>query len=268
MMKACAFWLALTTIAVGLTLQSIPFPGPGAASVSSGPPLTNLLLWVEADCVTMPGGVCTAPADGTTISAWADQSGNANNLSLDAGTCTLHTSVINGKPAVTFSACRWSIANNIAAVADHQIFVVIQLDAASSGTILSGTGGGFASGACAFWYGKHSGKYQGIDKDNVVELGFGTASTNTNWNQANTHYKNGDTSTPTFRLNEVDDAGTRASAASCDLPINKVGYNASPGAGGENFPGKVAAILYYQTNSGTLVDRSAVETYLFNKYGV
>jgi len=34
-------------------------------------------------------------------------------------------------------------------------------------------------------------------------------------------------------------------------------------------PGKVAAILYYQTDSGgSVVDRDAIETYLHNKYGL
>src|SRR5207248_8234910 len=143
------------------------FPGPGIGPyASSGPPLTNLQLWLEADCITYSGG-CSTPSDGTSISAWHDQSGNGNDLSKDSGTCTFHTAQINGKPSVTFSSCRWSIANSIAAVSDHIIFVVLQLDSGASSTLLSGNNSGFVS-PCAFWYGKHSGKYQGVDKVNIT----------------------------------------------------------------------------------------------------
>ena len=95
-------------------------------------------------------------------------------------------------------------------------------------------------------------------------LGYGTASEDTGWHQVNMQYKNGDTSTHVFRLDRADDTATSASAASCDQAINEASYSGSNS--GENFIGKVAAILYYQTNSGTLVDRDAVETYLHNKY--
>jgi len=99
-----------------------------------------------------------------------------------------------------------------------------------------------------------------------VELGHGAASADTSWHQVNAHVLNGNGSTPFFRMDRADDTATQESLSGCDQPINKVGYNARSGS--EDFPGKIAAILYYQTNSGTLVDRTAVETYLHNKYGL
>ncbi len=70
-----------------------------------------------------------------------------------------------------------------------------------------------------------------------------------------------------FWIDRADDSATQESTTNCDKAIDKVGYNAR--AGSENFPGKVAAILYYQTDSGgTVVDRDAIETYLHNKYGL
>jgi hypothetical protein len=248
--------------------QSIPFPGPGGGSHNSGLPLTNLVLWYEADCITYSGGNCSTPSDGTTISAWSDKSGNGNDLSLDSGTCTFHTSQVNGQPAVTFSSCHWSIANSIASVADHHIYVVLQLDSGANSMLLGGDGGGFGSGSCGFWYGKHSGKYQGIDKVDIAELGYGAATRDTTWHQVNTRFKNDDTLLA-FRMDRADDAATSESTAGCNLPITQVGYNFATNS--ENFAGKLAALLYYQSNSGSVrdtTDRDAVETYLHNKYGL
>jgi len=47
-----------------------------------------------------------------------------------------------------------------------------------------------------------------------------------------------------------------------------VGYVKARGA--DNFTGQLAEILYYQRNScsSILVDTAAVETYLYNKYGI
>src|SRR5947208_9488894 len=50
--------------------------------------------------------------------------------------------------------------------------------------LLSGISGGFSSGACTFWYGKHSGQYQGVGKDNSAELGYGAATRDTSWHRS------------------------------------------------------------------------------------
>ena len=98
----------MSTIGLVVLLLQLGMPSPlapGSVPSSATPPMTNLKLWFAADCITLSGAVCSTPSNGSTISAWSDQSGNANDASVASGTCTFNTSQINSKPAVTFSSC-------------------------------------------------------------------------------------------------------------------------------------------------------------------
>jgi hypothetical protein len=81
-------------------------------TVTSPPPslVAGYSLRLSSDCITFVSSVCGVPSNGTNITAWADRSGNANDATLNHGTCTFNTNQVNGKPAVTFSSCWGALA--------------------------------------------------------------------------------------------------------------------------------------------------------------
>ena len=74
------------------TLSHLVFDGPGGVGSKDG---TSVLdLWLKAD-----SGVTTS---GSSVSEWADQSGNGNNATAPGNAPTLQPDTLNGKPVVRF----------------------------------------------------------------------------------------------------------------------------------------------------------------------
>jgi len=79
-------------------LASLTVNTPLVSTGSGGVPATGLLLWLKADV-----GVTTV---GSAVTAWADQSGNGNNVANATGATQPQfvTNAINGIPGIDFSA--------------------------------------------------------------------------------------------------------------------------------------------------------------------
>ena len=58
---------------------------PVYAQIATPLEVPDLVFWVDAEDVN---GDNTVPADGATVSTWADKSGNGNDLTLEDGTVT------------------------------------------------------------------------------------------------------------------------------------------------------------------------------------
>lgn len=77
-MKMSIFFLWLIAGFLGLAL-------PVSAQIATPLEVPDLVFWVDAEDVN---GDNTVPADGATVSTWADKSGNGNDLTLEDGTVT------------------------------------------------------------------------------------------------------------------------------------------------------------------------------------
>jgi hypothetical protein len=218
------------------------------------PVTSSLQLWFPADII---GG-----ADGSSVTSWADQSGNANNATVTAGTLTYHTAQIEGLPAVTFASGKLSLANAISSTGQHTVFAVYKLSSSSKGCII---GGGL--GAFTYWFGASS-KAQGVDGAGIIQDSTGTAAVDTTlWHQSNVVNSGAGSSPGTiglFRLDRADDAtiGLITSGNNFTEPT-VLGYNNSNGS--EFFTGQLAELIYYNRNL-TTTEVSQVETYLAGRY--
>ncbi len=121
------------------------------------PPTAGLALWLRADA-----GVTTS---GTSVSAWADQSGSGNDVTQASGSLqpTFNASSINGLPGITFSALKRleGTTNPLASGSPRSIIVVAKSTSASGGVFIgireSGplfnaeiVNGGAVAGQCIF----------------------------------------------------------------------------------------------------------------------
>ena len=96
------------------------------------PPQSNLVMWLKADAgITQAAG---------TVSAWADQSGNGNNVAQANGALqpTFTASAINGLPGLDFSAGGGTVlsnttANPIVSGTARHVFAAVK-SVASTGT--------------------------------------------------------------------------------------------------------------------------------------
>jgi hypothetical protein len=262
MRKLFSSFAALLLVAVLAHSQSLPFPGPGAGA--GGPPgpgtIANLKAQWEADCITFTSSVCGVPADGTSITAWADESGNANDLTKQAGTCTFHTNQVNTThPAVTFTtACYFTTAATINLFGGKTLFVVIKLASNSGAYIFSG-----ASASFSYWAGETQGgtaRQQGADRTANTLLGYGTATADTNWHQMNVVQASGSVQ-PTFRRDRATDTRLGGSANVIVVGNNNVGRTT------QSIDGQIAALIVYDRDL-TAGEITTVETYLNSKYGL
>src|SRR5947209_18963882 len=101
------------------------------------PVTSGLMLWFDASQIT-------GLSNGSSLTTWTDQSGNANNATTGSGTVTYNTARINGLPAGTFSGAYISLASAIAASSGNTAFVVSKNAASGKGTFLGANTSGFA----------------------------------------------------------------------------------------------------------------------------
>jgi hypothetical protein len=220
------------------------------------PVTSSLQFWFPADTLGL--------SNGATVTSWADQSGNANNATVTAGTATFHTAQINGKPAVTFSSSKFSLANAISSSGQHTVFAVYKLSSTSKGCLVGGPFGGYT-----YWFGASS-LMQGADSSGLAQLATGTAAVSTAaWHQSDLVFSGAGSSPGTigvFRLDRAADA-TQGLLTSGNNPTEPtvIGYNG--GTGGEFFAGQLAELVYYNRNL-TTTEVTQMESYLNTKYFV
>jgi hypothetical protein len=252
-------------IAVLLLLASAPLMAQWtvgsrnfAPPSSGGPPVTNLEAWYKADAGLTCTGGCS---NGNSVTAWADQSSNGNNLACTS--CGIYeSSTVGGGSHSTVQLNGTSNFYTFGSALSQgaiTVFVVIRLTSDSGDTTLLGgspASWGYAipraSGGCE----------QATGLTNIAWIGCGTTAPDTLWHQMNVTFDG--TATTAFRLGESADGGSSASSVTTN-PVTALGY--SPAGGNMYFPGYIAEVLIYNavlssTNIGL------VETYLRGKYGI
>lgn len=243
--------------------QSIPFPGPGAASAiisycsvpgyPTAPESSDTIrLWYSADCITYSGSVCSTPANGSTVTNWNDRSGNGYNAVTNSGTLTFNTNQINGLPALTPSSSQANISQSIPNTGHFSVFVMLK----------SASGNVFSDGFTGYQY--TSNPHQQVVSNGNAVVGTGTASlSSSSWQQINTTYTNSGPSL-TFRLNEASDAVNGSTGTQGMPQPTALFYNRNNG--GEFLTGQIAEIIEY---SDVLSAANIVynECYLYGKYG-
>ncbi len=148
-----------------------------AQSFPSG--ISSLAARWEADCITFSGSVCSTPSNGSSVTAWNDESGNGNTFNIAAGTCTFNTSQINSKPAVNFNAtCHGTITSIDFATSGSTVYAVIKLANTSGGYALIS---GAHNASVNYWFAET--KEQGLDNTTATGMGGGTANADTSWHQ-------------------------------------------------------------------------------------
>jgi hypothetical protein len=234
--------------------------GGGSAIAFSPSSITGLLAWFKADAIV-------GLADGAACTSWADQSGNAKDLSESAdgvGSPTYHTGVVNGKPVVRFSNAGKVLERNDAALrtATLSLFIVAKFrDTTATRGLFTIFNNGTNNGINIVWNG-----------DLHANMGGGLAvifklTLDTNWHQYG------------LRSDAADDVWTaRFDKAAGHYPTETavVAFNAAAVFTLARFYENAATlganvdiaevILYNNKLSDT--NRDLVENYLSTKYGI
>jgi hypothetical protein len=239
--------------------------GPsGIPPASCGLPTTGMAAWYKADAgVTCTGG-CT---NGATVTAWADQSGNGNNLTTTGSVLTYSTGAINGLPAINFPSIGsgFPTGNSFTFttplnLATSTIFVTLQMTTnAYKMTLISG----LTNSMTYFFKGNAGGgTEQGSDKTFVSNLINGTAAPDTNWHQMNLTLVA--STSQALRLGRASD-GTNTSTTTVTGNETLIGYNAQSGANSctlpnpcEEFTGNVQEIIIYTSAISVTTDENYI----------
>jgi hypothetical protein len=143
--------LLLSIYAVTPTTSNASNPCPDTNAFSG---ISNLTLWLRADCVTGNGA---DPADNSTVSTWTDMSGNGNNAT-GYGSPTFQSdsaNLINSQPVVYFNGSATFTSIDIRAITrpNVTIFAVYKLRSANTVGVWGIDDGGWDRFFMARWTG-------------------------------------------------------------------------------------------------------------------
>jgi hypothetical protein len=208
--------------------------------------------------------VCTTPANGTSISTWQDESGNAGDATKNAGTATYNTNQINGIGGVTISnnSTNFSIGGSITSVNLHTLFVVYKPLDYNQGVII---GGGSTFG---YFRDNQANRQRIVAIGNPGNVAIGSNSVLANaWHQV-TIQETGPLSGPGFTTllhldQAVDTVSATASTNANMTPPNHLFWETTDACCA--WSAEFAAILYYNDQLNA-TDILANECYLYGKY--
>lgn len=227
--------------------------------------ISGLQLWLRADKGTFQDSAKTTAAvsDADVIGAWADQSGNGNDV-LQATTVdkpTLRLSVTNGRSVIRFDGVTdfLSFADVFSSLVAAEIFVIIKIDADPPGDVAQ-------SGLWALGSAAQNAHYPFTD--GVIFGTFGTTARKTTGDPAtnlavfNAYNIVSTTSEWTSSLNGTQHFTTGT---------NTVGFSTTPNIG-KSFAagfldGDVGEIIMYNSKLSS-ANRALIENYLNNRWGV
>jgi hypothetical protein len=242
--------LLLPTTAVSVN----PCPNTNAFSG-----ITDLTLWLRADCVTGNGA---DPANNSTVSTWTDLSGNGNNATAN-GSPTYQSGaayLINSQPVINFNGSSTFSSIDIRAYLrpNISIFAIYKLRASNQAGVWGVDDGGWDRFFMARWSGNdgiisHSGTTTVPNSGVVDSTKFVTTIYKYNVGSGSSVYDNG-----AFVSTFTDTADPNG--AYTNLRIGSIGA-------GYNLTGDIAEIIIFnQALSET--DRKTVNTYLNSKYNL
>ena len=223
----------------------------------------NLITWLRADAgVTYNSGQ---------VSLWADQSGNGNNAgqATSADQPTLSTGAINGLPALSFngssqflqfgsgfanfsSGASIFVVTNPATLGSYQTWVSF----GNSGSNYLGLEQTSTSGSVSFY------TYSGSSSSAVTAASALSAS---QYQLVESVY-NG-TNTATIYNNGVQKGTGSSLLTAPTTPPRTINYVGQFAGSGAYLNGQIAEILVYNTALSS-VQRAAVESYIYSKYGI
>lgn len=236
----------------------------GTAVSTFDPLLVNPSLWVDAD----DSGTITLVS--SAVSAWADKSGNGNNLTMDTTTArpTVSSAALNGKDVILFDGVNDYLDRPGGTLADilsgTQFSCLVVVNAATINT-----DSGFTYNNDAVWsdsagYASAFFRSSGLAGVHVFNGTYRTATTSytaNNWVIMGVELSS---STLRLRLN----GGTEATAASASISILdgrfQVGRN---NMAGTFLDGSIAEMIASQT-AFNAAQRQQVEGYLAHKWGL
>jgi len=241
------------------TTSSASNPCPNTDAFSG---ITNLTLWLRADCVT---GNAADPADNSTVSTWVDLSGNGNNAT-GYGTPTYQsdaTNLINSQPVVNFNGSSSFTSIDIRAITrpNITIFSVYKLRGTNQVGIWGIDDGGWDRFFMARWNGdngiiSHSGTTTVPNSGVNTTTKLITTIYKYNENSGSSVYDNG-----SFVNSFTDNAA--ASAAQTTLRIGSIGAT----SGSYMLVGDIAEIIIF-SQALSESDRKIVNGYLNTKYNL
>ena len=254
----------MKTIALLLFLlfQGIPL-GPPFAHNICGSPVSGMKLWYSADCITFISSVCGTPTTGSTISAWADRSGNGNNATVLTSTCTFNTAQINSLPAITNNgSCGLSYPGVGAGIAT--VFAVMRVSSTGNNTILGVSP--TTAGAPIYGSGNSSKEqYFVVTNGGFSAVVNGTATQDTNWHQMNLWVNTAGVGTniATMRLDRAADGTSGFPNIAYTAANNRLMDTGN----GVELTGQIAELIYYNSQLSS-PDITTNETYLNCRYGL
>ena len=221
--------------------------------------ITNLVLWLRADCVTGNGA---DPANNSTVNSWTDLSGLGNNATAN-GSPTYQNGasyLINSQPVINFNGSSTFTSIDIRATVrpNITIFAVYKLRSTNQAGVWGVDNGGWDRFFMARWSGdngiiSHSGQTAIPNSGQNGVTKFVTTIYKYNESNGSSVYDNGTLVNP-FTDN-ADPTGAYTS-----LTIGSIGA-------GYNLTGDVAEIIIFnQALSDT--DRKTVNGYLNTKYNL
>jgi len=243
-----------------------PFFTGSTATTPAAPP-AGMSLWYSADCITYTSSVCGVPSNGSTITAWADRSGNANDGLRQNGTFTFNTNQVNSQPAVTLSVAGMNLTNAIPA-SGGGAWTAFAVYNVGSGNSLSWTDS-VGSSQGSFQWVNNQGSNQTVNSSDFAAIGHGSitiaAST---WYQSNVQFRNNVSGfILNFRLAKTIDTLVPQTTTSNILQPNGSIFWSPRDGPTSGSTGQVAEFIMYNSLL-TSPQITQVETYFTNKYGI
>jgi hypothetical protein len=255
-MKKLTLWIFLICIPAGAQILSQIFFQNAIPVISyctvpgypASPVATNLVYDFDADSIS--------PCSASSVSTWADGSGNSHTATAAAGTITCNSNQLNGHNAVTATSNpKMTIAGSLPS-SDVSAFIVFNPTTLAAGNAYALLGSTTTGNKLEYRINGDLLHQQILRQGSALILAGTTNISTATWYQVMTAT---DGVTTKMHINETVD-GTLASNLNIDVANLLFSAN-----GSEGFDGKVARILVY-TDIST-VNQLANECYLYGKYG-
>jgi len=247
-------------------LQGMPLGSPQTSISTCGSPVSGSEFWYKADAGVTCSGACS---NGSSVTSWADQSGNSRTATTASGTLTFSTSQLNSLPAITSAGSAWATigGSTIGASDKHSVFIVWNNTLAGGARGIMG--GPSADNTITVYTNVGLGSFGFCYDTSVTTFGncTSTGTTVSTWYQGNILQRgpaSGSGSLIQFRVNE---SPISLAGGGNNLNVNPPELIFAYSASLHTFVGSIAEIIYYSTDlSGG--DVTTNETYLHCRYGI
>jgi phage tail-like protein len=222
------------------------------------PPMTGLVAWFKGDA--------DLTNDGVTVSAWADQSGNGNDLSVPGGLDEPEYSAggIDGIPAVKYTAADQTLdragTNLVPGGSDRSLFIVCRPADSAGGSLFT-----FRTGTkdwVAYLFSLSGNQY--VWSDGIAELHVVTPVDYTGQELLVEHEQSAQTLAVAINAADIPISGTATTTIEDGATGFTVG-NRAVASYFQKFSGEIAEVLVYD-HALTVLEKHNVRLYLAGRY--